>query len=284
MTLAITIGFVATTLFVIWLLCGPKRSNRIQEQEQSNRKQDIQENKATESWGATPSNDRQSEHQAAIDAQRIANKNSGKCQKCWALGVEIAAFAGLCAYAYINFRMWEEMQTQTFEANRAWIAPLIVSLNTTGKVGDTITPGIGYENVGKGPALQMNWQFDDGYVDYPPSGDGRKLQIPVNKTCENLRPDPAGVVEFPFSGLPDSHKTMHVKYGSPIQKIDTAWMENKHWYFVQGCAAYSTMQRTGFTRFCFALEVQRTASGGPRINSDGEPVYSFLACPGDSAN
>jgi hypothetical protein len=155
------------------------------------------------------------------------------------------------------------------ESNRAWIA-----IPRTTPVIDRQTYAIHFEmnytNVGKGPALNLNWKIKNGLVNPPPNKDWSNLKMDRNSTCDKLMPDDtAGAVSFP-----EDPKELARKWrapSDPIAFVTDDMRSGNSYLFVQGCVAYRTVGIIGRSSFC-AIYVP-TNPGSPILEME------FDECP-----
>lgn len=188
----------------------------------------------------------------------------------WAAGAALLGLLGLVASI-------QEAHNGNIDANRAWIEPVIIGRMPLYplKVGSPVGYFVEYQNVGKSPAININWKLDNGYFDRPPKDDGSKIKIRRNATCDGLLPAPNGLVEYPraetvhstqphlFTGVSDEMDTK--------VEIDQDFIDERHHFFVQGCVAYATLTTVGRSQFCFYVR---------NVTASGWLVYN---CPGSSA-
>jgi hypothetical protein len=249
----ITIGFVAAAFTVIWLVCGPKRSNGAQEQVQAAGEKPIPKNDGKNVRSAAPTQNRETHAQSSIDGERRTQEKAKKCKECWTLGIEIGAFIGLSAYAYITYQMWGEMHQQTIESNRAWLA--VKSLNPKTDhpliLGQPIFFSIPLENSGRQPATDIDLRLENDEIDIV--SDIASLPKIANNTCdEKNSPIPFEGIVYPTSG---SGENVPVTFLSTSGKgpvvFDGDLQQSKKFYRIRGCFTYVTFKARHHSWFCY---------------------------------
>src|SRR5579864_7817660 len=153
----IAFGIVALSALIIWSVCGPKRSYGAQEQVQTETDRQASNNSSDEARSPA------SVSRPSMGEGERARHKLKDCRDCWTFGIEILGVLGLSAYAYITYQMWQEAQTQTVEANRAWLGYQQAKDSNLPVVIDRleIAPRFAVEahytieNFGHGPAIKV---------------------------------------------------------------------------------------------------------------------------------
>lgn len=136
------------------------------------------------------------------------------------------------------------------DANRGWIAPY--ALIPTGKSeSGNMTFEIQFANVGKSPAIGMNWKTGGGIRKIPPHFDLGQIKFDRNGMCDGLNPIDEGPFTFPSSPGQEPYRR-GVDGGKDIP-FDEAIGADRVVY-VRGCVTYKTMDVIGKTAFCWILE------------------------------
>jgi hypothetical protein len=165
-------------------------------------------------------------------------------------------------------------------SERAWIAPLSLVLDTDHPpmVGQPLRVNLLYENIGKGPALNIAHKFNQpGFFEPPPPGlPWQDMRFGVNTTCDGLITAAGGPVVFP-----SGHYAIQYEIGLPNGYLTDAMIRGaatapetlgKPVLFVQGCFAYETVGQRRISAYCFFLFPQwdiPIAKWNFRICTDG---------------
>ena len=285
--LLIATGVVALAAMVIWSICGPKRSNGVQRQEQA--RPDRQASKDSRNETQTPATT--SEGHPSVSECEDARKKFRECRECWTLAIEVVGLLGLSAYAYITFQLWQEAQKQTVDSARAWVGYQQIPNSNLPIAIDRleISPSLRVEwhytieNFGNGPAIKV---VPESLI--PPSNDLEGVRGTAAFICDNgtkfatgtipiepprQNPGRMGIVLFPHQTYTDNSMSPS-RSDSPYA---SAWkgpaMPDLKWMFIMGCVAYlDQFKAPHWTRFVVQIGngIDPVSMASPRM------LYSLL--------
>jgi hypothetical protein len=165
----------------------------------------------------------------------------------WTAAVVAAGAAGLLIWQIIATR------EASFLENRAWLAPINARPLEVKKPSGLILYGISLPNMGKSPAINLNWKADSYLIQNPSSRDYRTAKFHGGNPCDGLAPDDkGGEASYPTQAdQPPPTKTELTKsgitWGGDIES-------GKQIVVVRGCVAYETIGRSGFSAYCFIFD------------------------------
>lgn len=189
-----------------------------------------------------------------------------------------AAVVGLIGLGFVYLGIIHSDEA-TIEANRAWLAPTGIWHNKQEAyvVGQPINYMILFRNIGKSPAIRLNWNIENGYVQVADRIiDVSKTTFSQDDMCIGMdASDESGVVwpdptqptytaseGFPLPSLPV--QSDELKRGPKI-KVTQAMIDGTEAFYVRGCIAYSTITIVGKSSFCFYLNPYKGTGGGSSI-------------------
>jgi len=145
------------------------------------------------------------------------------------------------------------MQDETFQANRAWVAPINARPLEVKQPSKRILYGVNLPNLGKGPGTNMRWSMDSYLIHVPASRDYRTAKFRENNLCDGLSPDAnGGEASYPSQAdQPAPTKTEITKPGI-VWGGDVA--SGSQAIVIRGCIAYETVSRTGHSAYCFIFD------------------------------
>jgi hypothetical protein len=187
-----------------------------------------------------------------------------------------AALVGLVGLGFVYLSIIHADQG-TIDANRAWLAPTGIWHNRQEAyiAGQPVSYMLLFRNIGKSPALRLNWKIENGYVTVT----GQKLD--VSKTtfsqedmCLGMNAsDESGVVwpdatqptytagdGFPLPALPVQSDDLG---SGPKIKVTQGMIDGTEAFYIRGCVAYATMTIIGKSSFCFYLNPYKSMSPTP---------------------
>jgi hypothetical protein len=171
----------------------------------------------------------------------------------------VAAIAAVLGLVFVG-RGLQESRYATIASNRAWLAPIGVSVRQPIKSGAAIRYLIQYKNVGKSPATNMTWFTDQGVVDIPSYSlveDGHQIingdDIHIaNYICQDAAPVTHGDIVYPEQQAPDL-RSQSSYYGINKVVANDDIVNAKKMFFVRGCVAYKTIGIIGLSSYCFVM-------------------------------
>jgi hypothetical protein len=185
----------------------------------------------------------------------------------WRKFLEIVGIVAGIGYAVVTYFQWQEMRTQTMEANRAWLAPSTAHFHDAPVVGKPVRVIFPYENVGRQPAIDMKVSIFYDVLELPKSGHINDFPRVGEDFCRTNPPTIKSGVVFPGAA-----KDENFTYSDTMeQKInwDASLEEEKNILRVRGCVSYLTFGRTHYSWFCrvFTLRQIETVNGVTTISS-----------------
>jgi len=150
--------------------------------------------------------------------------------------------------AAILWKTLEEAHQGTIDANRAWISADGIDLTHTLEVGKRIEYQLIHNNVGKSPAIGIQYNIDNGYVRSPQNFNFSKMTFSRIDMCARKEGWVKQEAIFPGKGSGMRLASTSVRKGI----VAIGDMKNNLFYS-RGCISYETMGITGNTRFCFVL-------------------------------
>jgi hypothetical protein len=171
-------------------------------------------------------------------------------------------FVALAETCVAIFKQVDDAKDAVIVSQRAWVDPSFVTLNTPIVVGSPLVYKVSYKNVGHSPATAFAWRFDNGFVPAQKPNAFERFDAGTNSTCDGLAPDDKlGSVEFPApQNASDPAALDYVPGVSNSPKVknqivaDEDMTSGKHYFYLQGCFVYRTMNRVGKSRFCFFVQ------------------------------
>jgi hypothetical protein len=149
----------------------------------------------------------------------------------------------------ILYRTLQASKSATVEANRAWIAPVSVDLES--QTFPPINFIINYTNIGRTPALYLiAGNLSSEFVSGNPSGvESGNTPLPPRLSCDNVAPDKAtGLAIYP------SHNS-HIFAAAARSVPDyQPLLSRTETLFIRGCIAYLTFGQPHRVGFCFYLQ------------------------------
>jgi hypothetical protein len=154
--------------------------------------------------------------------------------------------------AFIAYWQWEALEKTDYTlrqtlvaANRAWIAPIQLRLESPVVAVEPISVALVYRNVGKEPALNMTAKLFIGGADLPPNGIWEKLVVPPGDLCERA----AEAVTISSVAYPlENDYLLHTKI-----RIAEEYASAKRIALVAGCIRYETFKLAAQSAYCFYL-------------------------------
>jgi hypothetical protein len=169
-------------------------------------------------------------------------------------------------------------------ANRAWLAPNYMYLDSPLENGLPVQYVVKVVNVGREPALGVVWKTTETGVPYiPDSGNHISIQMNRNSTCDGLEPKPPdGMVVYPAGAndLVNDLVPLDIQDSPDNRKLIQDALNRTKSIIIDGCFAYRTGGGKHTSSFRFLL---RDKPGQPSsvLNKDGHPVpnWRFNALP-----
>jgi hypothetical protein len=152
-------------------------------------------------------------------------------------------------------------------SERAWLS--VAGMQTTYQpmVGNPIYYRIGVQNTGKEPATDVHIATQNGTVDPNKEMNIDTLDVPENKTCSGLKPQPGGIDILPTGVYGTSRNSAQGDNGL-LANQDI--IDGKTYYLVEGCYAYRTFEATHHTAFCQVYVIEH--------HPDGTIAQQFYTC------
>jgi hypothetical protein len=193
-----------------------------------------------------PPSSEDEQHRAAERAYWKRQLCISKCLNIITGGAAAAALVGLIfvAIGLVDNR------SATIDANRAWIAPY--SAEPIGKdESGRIVFEISFANIGKGPALGLNWKTESDTKPTPSGLDWSLVKFDRNRTCDDLVPIPEGPVTY--LAAPGQSPYIRRANSGPKVLFDSI-KDGKSVVYLRGCVAYKTMRIIGHSAFCWVFD------------------------------
>ena len=147
-----------------------------------------------------------------------------------------------------------QISEKAFDASqRAWVGPTNAHINGKPTRGNPIEITIDYQNTGREPAQNFNWNPPDWFV--PKAQD---VAIETSKSrhdCMAQSSPRSGQVVYPTSGMGNKYNLTQKLEG--MQVTDDI-MSGKDAIFIQGCFVYTTLRKARHSYFCFFYKEGQT--------------------------
>jgi hypothetical protein len=202
-----------------------------------------------------------------------------------AVATVVIAFAAIVQgyELVIGSRDTHNLALAALAANRAWLAPNYMYLDSPLENGLPVQSVVKVVNVGREPALGLVWKTTETGVPYIPDTGDDPIQTNRNSTCDGLEPKPPdGMVVYP-AGANDSVNDLvplDIQDSPDNRKLLQDALNRTKSIVIDGCFAYRTGGGKHTSSFRFLL---RDKPGQPSfvLNKDGHPVpnWRFNALP-----
>lgn len=134
-------------------------------------------------------------------------------------------------------------------SERAWISPMPMKLAEQPILGQPLRVALVFNNTGKEPAIDVNFNNTYGVVPHPNNGDMTRMTFPENTACKGIEPVLGGGVAAPTIADRNTRLTDTSHSSQPVV-VDEAIMNGQAWVYTQGCIVYRTFNKTHFTQYC----------------------------------
>jgi hypothetical protein len=184
-------------------------------------------------------------------------KSRGKVEHWLALGTWALALVALLA-------LWDSKDALE-KSQRAWLAPITMAFDPDrSPTSEKLSLRLLYQNTGREPAL--NWThrekggaklFKDDFNDWD------NIDFAENKTCDNLTPRATSPSVYPSPG--GQWAESYYVDAVPDQNINAAALlaqvrSRERILWINGCFAYTTIDKPHFSAFCYYLYPDRVLS------------------------
>jgi hypothetical protein len=146
-----------------------------------------------------------------------------------------------------------ETHRATIEANRAWVGPISMELESSLESGKPINFALHLVNFGREPALGAVWKWDARLAPYVPAEGPDTSTFGANNACDGIEPNPNGGVSIYPLGGPQYFWPDDLSRVSEYQKWEEAVLARRGTLVIEGCVAYLTMASKHTSAFRFFL-------------------------------
>jgi hypothetical protein len=151
------------------------------------------------------------------------------------------------------------------DAQRSWITPTDVHLDSPLKEGMDINITVSYQNIGRDPARELT--INGAPVTY--FMEPGTNPWPENITCKDVTPIQGGEVVFPSSSATWAREFSYAS--RPIGSISLITSLARTLFF-HGCIGYETLGKFHKTKFCYILK--------PKSKGEVDTMkWNFVHCP-----
>ena len=184
--------------------------------------------------------------------RRVATKSSNQLAtepiSEWTRVNYISVISAVAAVLSASFAFWQGTISRTalVSNQRAWLAPVAVTIKSDLETGKPFTTSIQYKNVGKEPALNLG---ASGQVQFVPNN---------NETINNLGKQSLGMCDTNLNNT-SRNQTIYPSEANGYELIATstfdqptaAVLKGESVLYLQGCLVYDSMGEARKSAFCF---------------------------------
>jgi hypothetical protein len=151
-------------------------------------------------------------------------------------------------------------------AQRAWVEPRALLIDSGRAAGEKFTYTLSYVNVGNEPATNVVVQTDPYAVSVSERSQAIGWIAGENRTCDIAHPNSGGIVIWPSARDANPKRLTYYSDGPPPNAEEV--IRGEKFLVIDGCIGYETVGTVRYSGFCFYM----------RPNGHGQEQWQVVPC------